>query len=56
MHYINVFKTGGIENKICSITVGNAKTNDTAMRVLRDFFNMRKALLVGGKVLCILGV
>lgn len=49
MHYKNVFKTGGL-NKICSITVDNARSNDVAVRVLKNVFNMRKALLAGGKL------
>jgi len=43
------FQDWGIDNKICSITVDNAKSNDTSIRVLRDVFNMRKTLLVGEK-------
>ncbi|XP_062158744.1 zinc finger BED domain-containing protein RICESLEEPER 2-like [Alnus glutinosa] len=43
------FRNWGIESKICSITEDNAKANDVAMRHLRDVFNMRKSLVVGGK-------
>jgi hypothetical protein len=49
MDYKNVFKIGGL-NKICLITVDNAKSNDVAIKVLRDVFNMRKALLAGEKL------
>jgi hypothetical protein len=44
------FRDWGIESKICSITVDNAKENDVALRHLRDVFNMRKSLVVGGKL------
>ncbi|XP_062150253.1 zinc finger BED domain-containing protein RICESLEEPER 2-like [Alnus glutinosa] len=44
------FRDWGIENKIYSITVDNAKANDVAMRHLRDVFNMRKSLIIGGKL------
>ena len=40
----------GIENKICSITIDNAKANDLAMRQLQDVFNKMKLLVVGGKL------
>ncbi|XP_059461854.1 zinc finger BED domain-containing protein RICESLEEPER 2-like [Corylus avellana] len=44
------FQEWEIENKISSITVDNAKANDTSIRVLKDVFNRRKALLIGGKL------
>jgi len=44
------FQEWGIENKICSITVDNARSNAIVVRVLKDVFNMRKALLAGGKL------
>ncbi|XP_062150442.1 zinc finger BED domain-containing protein RICESLEEPER 2-like [Alnus glutinosa] len=44
------FRDWGIESKVCSITVDNAKENDVALRHLRDVFNMRKSLVVGGKL------
>jgi len=44
------FRDWGIESKICSIIVDNAKAKDLAMRHLRDVFNMRKSLVVGGKL------
>jgi hypothetical protein len=44
------FQEWGIENKICSITVDNARANDVAVRVLKDVFNMRKTLLPGRKL------
>ncbi|XP_062155266.1 zinc finger BED domain-containing protein RICESLEEPER 2-like [Alnus glutinosa] len=44
------FRDWGIESKVCSITVDNAKANDVALRHLRDVFNMRKSLVVGGKL------
>jgi hypothetical protein len=44
------FQEWGIENKICSIIVDNARSNDVVVRVLKDVFNMRKALLAGGKL------
>jgi hypothetical protein len=52
MHFINVLETGvlTIESKICSITINNVKANDVALRHLRDVFNMRKSLVVGGKL------
>ncbi|XP_062170979.1 zinc finger BED domain-containing protein RICESLEEPER 2-like [Alnus glutinosa] len=44
------FQEWEIENKICSITVDNARSNDVAVRVLKDIFNMRKALFASGKL------
>jgi hypothetical protein len=44
------FRDWGIENKISSITVDNAKANDSTMRLLKDVFNMRKSLVVEGKL------
>ncbi|XP_062144804.1 zinc finger BED domain-containing protein RICESLEEPER 2-like [Alnus glutinosa] len=44
------FRDWGIESKVCSITVDNAKANDVVLRHLRDVFNMRKSLVVGGKL------
>jgi hypothetical protein len=44
------FQEWGIENKISSITVDNAKPNDTAIKTLRDVFNLRKTLPVDGKL------
>jgi hypothetical protein len=44
------FRNWGIENKVYLITVDNANANDITMRHLRDVFNMRKSLIVGGKL------
>jgi hypothetical protein len=43
---------GFIHYKKCflSIIFNDAKTNDSAMRVLRDVLNMTKYVLVGGKL------
>ncbi|XP_059441916.1 zinc finger BED domain-containing protein RICESLEEPER 2-like [Corylus avellana] len=46
----NFFQEWGIENKISAIIVDNAKANDTSLRILKDVFNRRKALLIGGKL------
>jgi hypothetical protein len=44
------FQEWGIENKIASITVDNAKANDTTIKALRNVFNIRKSLLIDGKL------
>jgi len=44
------FQEWGIENKICSIIVDNARSNDVAFRVLKYVFNMRKAILASEKL------
>jgi hypothetical protein len=44
------FRDWAIEDKIYLITVDNTKANDVAMRHLRDVFNLRKSLIVGGKL------
>lgn len=40
----------GIEDKIGTITVDNAKANDVAIRNLRDSFSIRRPLPLGGKL------
>ncbi|XP_042988803.1 zinc finger BED domain-containing protein RICESLEEPER 1-like [Carya illinoinensis] len=44
------FQTWGIENKISSITVDNASSNDVAIRILKDDFRLKRTLTVGGKL------
>lgn len=44
------FIDGDIKNKICSITIDNAKINDVALRHLKYVYNMRKSLIVGRKL------
>jgi hypothetical protein len=44
------FQEWGIENKISSITVDNAKPNDIVIKTLRDVFNLIKTLPVDGKL------
>ncbi|XP_040997110.1 zinc finger BED domain-containing protein RICESLEEPER 2-like [Juglans microcarpa x Juglans regia] len=44
------FQGWGIENKISSITVDNASSNDVAIRILKDNFRLKKTLSVGGKL------
>ena len=38
----------GIENKVSTITVDNARYNDVALRVLKDVFSLKKKLSIGG--------
>ncbi|GFZ20805.1 hypothetical protein Acr_28g0015100 [Actinidia rufa] len=40
----------GIENKVSTITVDNAKYNDTCLRILKDSFALKKKLPLGGKI------
>ncbi|KAG2694267.1 hypothetical protein I3760_08G134200 [Carya illinoinensis] len=44
------FQTWGIENKISSITVDNASSNDVAIRILKEDFRLKRTLTVGGKL------
>jgi hypothetical protein len=44
------FQEWGIENKISSITIDNAKPNNSTIKTLRCVFNLRKTLLVDGKL------
>ena len=44
------FQEWGIENKISSVSVDNAKPNDTSIKTLRDVFNLRKIFPVDGKL------
>lgn len=41
-------KDCGIENKIFTISIGNASSNDAAIRILKDTFSRNKKLLCGG--------
>ncbi|XP_057510755.1 zinc finger BED domain-containing protein RICESLEEPER 1-like [Actinidia eriantha] len=40
----------GIENKVSTITVDNAKYNDTCLRILKDSFALKKKLPLNGKI------
>jgi len=40
----------GIENKVCTITIENARNNDVAIRILKDEFGVKKTLSVGGEI------
>ncbi|XP_059443839.1 zinc finger BED domain-containing protein RICESLEEPER 2-like isoform X2 [Corylus avellana] len=44
------FQDWEIENKIYSITVDNARENDVAMRILKNDFNLKKSLSIGGNL------
>jgi hypothetical protein len=44
------FQEWGIENKISTITVDNARNNDAALRILRNDFSLKKTLSVGGRL------
>ncbi|XP_039142535.1 zinc finger BED domain-containing protein RICESLEEPER 2-like [Dioscorea cayenensis subsp. rotundata] len=43
-------KEWGIENKVFTISVDNASSNDVAIRILKDTFSRTKRLLCGGKL------
>ncbi|XP_031277065.1 zinc finger BED domain-containing protein RICESLEEPER 2-like [Pistacia vera] len=43
-------KEWGIENKVFTISVDNATSNDTAIRILKDNFSINKSLVCGGKL------
>ncbi|XP_062176105.1 zinc finger BED domain-containing protein RICESLEEPER 2-like [Alnus glutinosa] len=40
----------GIENKVSTITVDNARNNDVAIRILKDDFTLKKTLAVKGQL------
>jgi hypothetical protein len=44
------FGDWGIEDKVFTITVDNAKANDTAIRILKDDFELREVLPIGGRL------
>jgi hypothetical protein len=44
------FGDWGIEDKVFTITVNNAKANDIAIRILKDDFELRKVLPIGGRL------
>ncbi|XP_042974692.1 zinc finger BED domain-containing protein RICESLEEPER 2-like [Carya illinoinensis] len=44
------FQSWGIENKISSITVDNASSNDVAIRILKNDFRLKKTLSVSGQL------
>ncbi|KAG6627219.1 hypothetical protein CIPAW_15G111200 [Carya illinoinensis] len=44
------FQSWGIENKISSITVDNASSNDVAIRILKVDFRLKKTLSVSGQL------
>jgi hypothetical protein len=44
----NLLCERGIENKICSITLDNASSNDVSVDMLRTQLNIKKALVCQG--------
>ncbi|XP_059436054.1 zinc finger BED domain-containing protein RICESLEEPER 2-like [Corylus avellana] len=46
----NCFSDWGIEDKIHTITVDNASANDSAIRIIKDDFELKNALSVGGRL------
>ncbi|XP_062170992.1 zinc finger BED domain-containing protein RICESLEEPER 1-like [Alnus glutinosa] len=44
------FGDWGIEDKVFIITVDNAKANDTTIRILKDDFELREVLPIGGRL------
>ncbi|XP_042952157.1 zinc finger BED domain-containing protein RICESLEEPER 2-like [Carya illinoinensis] len=44
------FQNWSIDNKISSITVDNASSNDVAIRILKDYFRLKKTLSVSGQL------
>lgn len=44
------FQDWGIENKISTITVDNARNNDSAIRILKNDISLKKTLSVGGRL------
>jgi hypothetical protein len=44
------FGDWGIEDKVFTITVNNAKANDTAIKILKDDFELRKILPIEGRL------
>jgi hypothetical protein len=40
----------GIEDKVLTITVDNARANDSAIRIIKDDFELRNELAVGGRL------
>ncbi|XP_031260897.1 zinc finger BED domain-containing protein RICESLEEPER 2-like [Pistacia vera] len=49
-HIFNCLQEWGIENKIFTISINNASTNDLAIKVLKENFSITKKLLCGGKL------
>ncbi|XP_022752294.1 zinc finger BED domain-containing protein RICESLEEPER 2-like [Durio zibethinus] len=43
-------KEWGIENKVFTLSVDNASSNDVAIRILKDTFSRNRMLLCGGKL------
>ncbi|KAG2696536.1 hypothetical protein I3760_07G062900 [Carya illinoinensis] len=50
LNFCNCFIDWGIENKVSTITVDNARYNDVALRVLKDVFSLKKKLSIGGQL------
>ncbi|XP_031248675.1 zinc finger BED domain-containing protein RICESLEEPER 2-like [Pistacia vera] len=46
----NCLREWGIENKVFTISVDNASSNDLAIKVLKENFSITKKLLCGGKL------
>lgn len=44
------FVDQGIDDKVFTITVDNAKSNDSTIRILKDDFELRNVLLIGGQL------
>jgi cytochrome c biogenesis protein ResB len=42
------FQDWGIENKISTITVDNARNNDFAIKILKNSFSLKKLYQLGG--------
>ncbi|KAG2670709.1 hypothetical protein I3760_14G100000 [Carya illinoinensis] len=48
--HFKCFTDWGIENKVSTITLDNARYNDVALRVLKDVFSLKKKLSIGGQL------
>jgi hypothetical protein len=46
----NCFIEWGIEDKVLIITVDNARANDSAIRIIKDDFELRNELAVRGRL------